>query len=86
MKKNFSFNLNTNFSINGKNILSNKVNDEKDLTPQQEYWLNRFLRNYAGKIFWMFILFFVFIFGIIFFTANSDNVSTKKSIDINISR
>ena len=65
MSKNFSFNFNTNFSINGKQLFSNSASDKKDLTPQQEYWLNRILREYGGKLFWVVVIFLLFLFYVI---------------------
>lgn len=80
MKANFNFQLNSSFG-NGKSSKNGK-----GMTPQEEYWLNRFLRDYAGKLVLIFILFFVFLFGVIYFASINGNVSTSKNIDINISR
>ena len=81
MSKNFSFNINTGFNINSKK--SSKI----DMSPQEEYCLNRFLRDYVPKIFILIILFFVFLFGVIYFAAQNGNasVSTGNSININVS-
>lgn len=83
MKKNFSFSMNTNLSINGNKIFSKKVTDKEDLTPQQEYWLNRFLRDYAGKIVLLFILFFVILFGIIYY---SGNIQESRNIEFEVGK
>ena len=80
MKANFNFQINSNIG-NGK---SSK--NKKGMTPQEEYWLNRFLRDYAGKLILMFILFFILLFGFIFFGSNNSDVSTSKNININIDR
>lgn len=77
MKKNFSFNFNSNLTINGKKVLSKKLDDNQDLTPQQEYWLNRILRDYAGMIFFVVVLFFALMFAVVLI-ANNTNQNTKN--------
>ena len=65
MLKSFSFNFNTNFSINGKNRFFSQGSNAKDLTPQQEYWLNRILRDYSGKVYFLAILFFALMIAVV---------------------
>ena len=67
MAKGFSFNFNTNFSFKGKKLFSSSASDKQDLTPQQEYWLNRILRDYAGKFFFIIVLFFITLIAIFYF-------------------
>ncbi len=80
MKANFNFQINSNIG-SGK---SSK--NKKGMSPQEEYWLNRFLHDYAGKLILIFILFFVLLFGLIFFASSGDQVSTSKNININLDR
>lgn len=80
-------NVKFNFQINNSSFGNSKSSkDKKDMTPQEEYWLNRFLRDHAGKLVLLFILFFVFLFGIIYFVPTDKSVSTSKNIDVQISR
>ena len=81
MVKHIKFRFDTSLSTDSQK------SGNKGMTPQQEYWLNRFLRDYSGKIFWIFILFFVFLFGVIYFASINGNtsVSTGNNININFS-
>lgn len=78
MSKNFSFNINTSFNTNSKKT------SKKGMTPQEEYWLNRFLRDYSHKIFILFILFFIFLFGVIYFASQNNSASVTTGNNINI--
>jgi hypothetical protein len=84
MTKNFSFNFNTNFSVNGKRLFSNSANDKKDLTPQQEYWLNRMLRDYGGKVLFISVLFMIFLFAVIVVADNGNQNSKSGTINTQI--
>lgn len=80
MKANFNIQINSSFGN------SKPSKNRKGMTPQEEYWLNRFLRDYAGKLVLIFVLFLVFLFGIIYLGTVNENVSTSKSVNINLSR
>lgn len=86
MKKSFSLNFNSNININGKNVLSSKASDNQKLTAQQEYWLNRFLRDYSGKVFFLIILAIVGFVAIFFVAGDSNSSSNSSSTTIQIGR
>lgn len=79
--KSFSFNFNSNVSVNGKQLFSSKSGSKKKMSPQEEYWLNRILRDYSGKVFFIVILFFALMFAVVYFASNSPQNS--KSVEIN---
>lgn len=83
MKKNFSFNFNSNLSLNGKKVFSNTVNENQDLTAQQEYWLNKILRDYGGKIFILTLLFIALMFAIVFAAFNANQTQMTGNVQIN---
>lgn len=61
--------MNSNFSINISTNFNNKGQSKKKLTAQEEYWLDRILRNYADKILMMVILFLLVILGMVLFSV-----------------
>lgn len=86
MNKNFNFQIstNTNWSFGGKKRLAKK----RQMTAQEEYWLNRILRDHSSQIFIIMALFLVMIIGTIIYAAisgNSGNLSKDINL-INISR
>ena len=80
MKKNFSFSFNSNFSVNGKRVFSNSASEKKDLTSQQEYWLNRFLRDYSGKVFIIILLFILLMFFVVIMAASSTQGTNTRNV------
>jgi len=72
MNKNFSFSFNSNLNVNGKKVFGNKGNNKKNLTAQQEYWMNRFSRKYASKIYLLIIIFLALMFYVVFVAAKSE--------------
>jgi hypothetical protein len=80
MKKNFSFSFNSNISVNGKNVASHKANDKQRLTAQQEYWMNRVMRDYGGKIYFIIVLFIVLFFATFIFASKSGNTQNSQSV------
>jgi hypothetical protein len=80
MKKSLSFNFNSNLSVNGKKVFSSKLDEEQKLTPQQEYWLDRIMRDYGGKIFFIVLLFFALMFAVVLIANNaSQNTGSSNS-------
>jgi hypothetical protein len=84
MKKSFSFSTSTNFSINGRSTSKHVPTDGK-LTPQQEYWLNRFLREYANKVFFLIVLFLILLFGIVIVAGHSNTTQGNNKSQIEFS-
>ncbi len=71
MNKSFSFNFNTNLKLDGKNVFAGSADSSKNLSPQQEYWLNRFLREYGNKVFLLAMLFMAFIFVVVILASRA---------------
>ena len=82
MKKNFSFSFNSNLNINGKKVFSSRASDQQDLTPQQEYWFDRLLRDYSGKVFFITVLFIVLLFSLIFVVSQNTQNQTSRSVNL----
>lgn len=80
---NFQFSINSNFGNHGRH--GNK------LTAQQEYWLDRILRNHSTQIFIVVISFIILIASTVIYsiinpeTTSNNNSSTQK-IEINGSK
>ena len=80
MKKNFSFNFSSNINVNGTKVFSKNVDENQKLTSQQEYWLNRFLRDYSGKVFIIILLFILLMFFVVIMAASSTQGTNTRSV------
>ena len=61
---------------------STKASDQQDLTPQQEYWLNRFLREYSSKVFFVIVLFILSIFAVALLAGNSNSSTSNTVLEV----
>jgi hypothetical protein len=78
----FNLNLSSNFST------SNKEKEKRRLSAQEEYWLDRILRNHSTQIFIVLVLLFVSIISLVVFSAlygntDSTNYGQSNKIEIN---
>jgi hypothetical protein len=84
MNKKMSFHFTSGFTINGKNYKTSNLDSQQNLTPQQEYWLNRILRDYGNKIFLLVLLFFVLMFAVVLVSWNSGRSDSQRNSQIDI--
>jgi hypothetical protein len=74
-------NVNFNYTIGKKHKNKNK------LSAQDEYWLDRILRNHSTQIFVIVVLFFTLILAsVIYAIANPETSSSSNKIEINGAR
>lgn len=87
MNKNFSFSFNSNLNINGKKVFGNKGSNKKNLTAQQEYWIDKFSRKYGNKIYLLIIIFLALMFYVVFTAAKNGKTTDSNNFqsDIKIS-
>jgi len=60
---------NFNFSFSSSFSTRDKKKSKKRLTPQDEYWLDRILRDHSKQIFVIFTLFFISIIAAVIVAA-----------------
>lgn len=76
MAFNFNFSVNSSFG-------TKKKSDKRGLTAQEEYWLNRILRDHSRQIFIISILFLVVIFAsIVFSIFYGDRVGSSGDFSV----
>lgn len=81
--------MNFNFSFSSN--IGNKSTNKRKLSAQEEYWLDRILRNHSTQIFVVIVLFFALILSsVIYSILNPTTVTGPESgsnrIEINGSR
>lgn len=69
---NFSYSVNINSSFNNKKKDASSLRGSK-LSPQQEYWLDRILRNHSGQIFFVITLFLLITLSAIIAAVFQEN-------------
>ncbi len=58
-----------NFNVSINSSFGNKPKSKNGLTPQEEYWLDRILRNHSKKIFVILLLFFGLVIASVVFSV-----------------
>jgi hypothetical protein len=72
-----------NFNIRVNSIFGNKNKTKKGLTPQEEYWLDRILRNHSKQIFVLLLLFFgIIIASVVFSIAYGDRLENEVDFSV----
>lgn len=83
MNFSYSVNINSNFATKQKNVGNAKA---IKMTPQQEYWLDRILRNHSGQIFFVVVLFLLIILGTVIasviYGENTNKPTTGQLIEM----
>lgn len=75
--------MNWNVSINSKTSTGSKTKIKRELTAQEEYWLNRILRDHSSQIFIIIALFLALLLTTVVYGIRAGN-NPGKSTDFSL--